>query len=125
MKAALEARWQRIRSRRAVRAWEYRQRHSAKGVWLRLRRLLAEAELGAVVDDLTACELVREGFQPESIGSELQPPKTILVVPRERFERLTSCRRIPIALSAELLAAANLVLVSFPNPWDSAAGRAE
>ena len=32
-----------VRARSAIRRWEYRQRHNAKGTWFRLRRVLADA----------------------------------------------------------------------------------
>ncbi len=41
MTQALERRAVQVYARAAVRAWEYRQRHHARGVWGRLRRLLA------------------------------------------------------------------------------------
>lgn len=112
MSVALHERRRRLVARQAIRAWEYRQRHAAKGVWLRLRRLLAGAEYAAIVDADTARVLIEEGHSPEPIGLELEPAKTILVLPRERFDELGR-RPIAVALSAELLTAANLVLVPF------------
>jgi hypothetical protein len=47
------------------------------------------------------------------VGLELEPPRTILVLTRARFERLASARPVPVALSVELLAATNLVLLPF------------
>lgn len=112
MSAALHERRRRLVARQQIRAWEYRQRHTAKGVWLRLRRLLAGAELAAIVDAATARALIEEGHAPEPVGLELEPPRTILVLPRERFETLER-RPIAVTLSAELLAATELVLVPF------------
>lgn len=43
MTEAMRRRAAAVGSRAAVRAWEYRQRMHAKGVWFRLRRLLAES----------------------------------------------------------------------------------
>ena len=43
MTEAVERRLRQLRSRVLVRAWDYRQRNHARGVWFRLRRVLAEA----------------------------------------------------------------------------------
>jgi hypothetical protein len=102
-----------LRSRLRIRGWEYRQRGRSKGVWYRLRRALAEAERAFVVSADDARELIDEGFRPEPVGAELHPAKTILFVPGSRAERLRSGRETPVRLSAELLAARNLVLVPF------------
>jgi hypothetical protein len=69
----------------------------------RLRDPEAEAE-----------RLIVEGFQPEAVGRELEPPKVILFLPAERVARLTGAREIPVRLDAELLAAPALALVRFP-----------
>jgi hypothetical protein len=111
--AALHARRKQLLARQAIRAWEYRQRGAAKGVWPRLRRLLAGSELAAIVEAETAEALVAEGLVPEPVGGELDPPPTNQVLPRARFERLEGGRPISVALSAEVLAARYLVLVPF------------
>ncbi|HEV8358624.1 MAG TPA: hypothetical protein VGX21_05695 [Methylomirabilota bacterium] len=49
MRDDLERRVRQVRSRVAVQAWEYRQRHHAKGVWMRLRRILADAQAAYVI----------------------------------------------------------------------------
>jgi len=110
---AREQRLKRLQARRAVRAWEYRQRRGAKGVWARLRRLLAGAQSVAVIDDDQAAGLLAEGFQAQEAGRDLEPPKTILLLPWARFSQLTNGRDIAVALSAELLEARNLVLTPF------------
>lgn len=112
---ALERRLRDLRARTTIRSWEYRQRHRSKGVWYRLRRVLAEAEHAFVVSPEEARELLSEGFEPERVGGELHPPKTIVIVPEERAGRLTSRREIPLRLGPELLAARDLVLVPFPE----------
>jgi hypothetical protein len=109
---ALERRVREVRSRVAVRAWEYRQRHHAKGVWMRLRRILVDAEAAYVIPGGEAERLVAEGFRPEAVGRELEPPKVILFLPAERVARLTGARGIPVRLGAELLEAP--ALVRFP-----------
>ena len=44
MTLSLEQRARQFRSRVLVRSWEYRQRHHARGVWFRFRRVLADAK---------------------------------------------------------------------------------
>jgi hypothetical protein len=110
----LERRVRQVRSRVAVRAWEYRQRHHAKGVWMRLRRILADAAAAYVIPESEAERLVVEGFPPESVGRELERPKVILFLPAERVARLTGAREIPVRLEVELLEAPALALVRFP-----------
>jgi hypothetical protein len=114
MTDALERRVRQARSRAAVRAWEYRQRHHAKGVWLRLRRILADAEAAYVIPEGEAEGLVAEGFPPEPVGRELEPVKVILFLPAERVARLTGAREIPVRLGVELLEAPALALIRFP-----------
>jgi len=109
----LERRVREVRSRVAVRAWEYRQRHHAKGVWMRLRRILADAQAAYVIPDGEAGRLVAEGFRSEAVGRELEPPKVILFLPAERVARLTGAREIPVRLEVELLEARALALVRF------------
>lgn len=110
----LERRVRQVRSRVAVRAWEYRQRHHAKGVWLRLRRILADAQAAYVIPGGEAERLIAEGFRPEAVGRELEPPKIILFLPVERVARLTGAREIPVRLEVELLQAPALALIRFP-----------
>jgi hypothetical protein len=110
----LARRVQQVRSRFAVRAWEYRQRHHAKGVWMRLRRILADARSAFVIPLTEADQLLAEGFQPEAVGRELEPPKIILFVPAARAERLNEAREIPVRLEVALLEAPALALVRFP-----------
>ena len=102
-------------SRLAVRRWEYRQRHHSKGVWARLRRVLAMAEHAYIVDDEQVAALVREGFRPEPVGHEVEPPRTWIFVPPERAAALHDAQPVPLRLGATLLGASALVLVRFPR----------
>jgi hypothetical protein len=111
---ALERRLRRHRSRLAIRAWEYRQRHCARGVWFRLRRVLADAARAFVITDDAARSLLAEGHAPEPVGAELEPAKTILFVPAERIARVAGAREVPVSLHAEVLEARCLALVRFP-----------
>ena len=114
MTPGLERRLRQLRSRVAVRAWAYRQRRHAKGVWMRLRRVLADARSAYVIAGSEADRLLAEGFRPETVGLELQPPKILLFVPAERAARIAGAQEIPVRLEAALLDAPALVLVRFP-----------
>lgn len=113
MRGSLEQRVRQQRSRVLVRAWEYRQRRHARGVWFRLRRLLAHASTAHVISDDDARQLVSEGHRPEGVGAELEPPKLIVFATAGRIARLPSGRPIPVRLSGELLAARSLALAPF------------
>jgi hypothetical protein len=110
----LERRVRQARSRTAVRAWGYRQRHHAKGMWMRLRRVLAEAQSAYVIPASEAERLLAEGFLPEAAGQELEPPKVVVFAPAERAASIRGAHEIPVRLDAALLEAQTLVLVRFP-----------
>jgi hypothetical protein len=112
---AMERRARRVRSQLARRAWEYRQRHHAGGVWFRLRRLLADASAAYAVPEEVARQLQTEGFPAEPVGAELEPPKVILSVPASRITRIDGARALPLRLGGELLGARYIALVRFPG----------
>jgi hypothetical protein len=113
MNAAFERRLGDHRRRLLIRAWQYRQRDHAHGVWFRLRRTLAAAERLYVISAEDARMLLAEGLTPEPVGRELEPNKTIVFVPRDRVARIASARPIAPRLSAELLSATHLALIRF------------
>jgi hypothetical protein len=113
MTRVLEERARKLRARLAVRAWEYRQRHNASGVWFRLRRVLAEAEEAYAISEADAEHLVREGCTPEPVGAELEPRKTLLFVAPERLAGLQSRAPLRVALDAKMLGARCIALVRF------------
>jgi len=112
--SVLHARVRHIEQRLAVRAWEYRQRTHARGVWFRLRRVLADAERAFVISPEDAAALERLELAAEPVGLELQPPRYLYFVPSDVLRRLGSAREIPVRLSAELLGAEHVALVRFP-----------
>jgi len=112
---SMHRRVRQVRSRAAVRAWEYRQRHLAKGVWFRLRRLLAEASSAWEIPEAACSRLMTEGFCPEAVGEELEPRKTLLFVPETRLSGIPDRRLLPLRLGPELLAARHIALVRFPR----------
>ncbi|MBN1610588.1 MAG: hypothetical protein JW940_28415 [Polyangiaceae bacterium] len=113
MTGSLERRAREVRQRRLVLTWEYRQRELAKGVWFRLRRVLADAQSAWAVDDADAQALLANGAEPIAVGQELEPRKRIFWVPSTRLENLASRRELSVRLSSELLATPNLVLVRY------------
>lgn len=96
-----------------VRAWDYRQRDHTRGVWARLRRLLADADRAFEISSDDAECLHAEGYAADAVGQELQPPKRIIVVPETRVTALGSARELPVSLGAQMLAARCIVLVPF------------
>lgn len=113
MSAALEQRARQYRSRMLVRTWDYRQRNHARGVWYRLRRLLADASRAYVVSSRDAERLRAEGCAVEAVGNAIEPPKIIMCAPQTRVANLASAREIPVSLGGDLLSAECLVLVPF------------
>ena len=123
--STLERRVRLVRARARVRRWEYRQRHGAHGVWFRLRRFLAFSAEAWVLPDPEVRTLLAEGYEPDPVGRELEPPKILLRVSRDRLERLQGLRSIPVSLGPELLAAPAVVTVGFdlcrPTPLSPSA----
>lgn len=113
MSQSLDQRLSQLRSRLLIRSWEYRQQRHARGVWFRLRRVLAQASDAYVVSQTEAAALMAEGCRPEPVGSELDPPKLMLFARAERVSKLTSAEPVPVRLGAELLQAECIVLVPF------------
>jgi len=110
----LEERARRLRSRAALRAWEYRQRDLAHGVWYKLRRVLADAEQAFAIDESDAQQLIDVGCVVEPVGQALAAPMQIFFVEESLLSRLPSRRRVALHLNAEMLAAQRLALVPFP-----------
>ena len=113
MRPYLEKRLRAVRSRAAVRAWEYRQRNHAKGTWYVLRRLLVDASVAYALTERAAQHLLAEGYRPEPVGERMEPPKTILCVSSERIDTLVDKRPIPVRLGADFLTARYVALVRF------------
>ena len=113
MTAVQERRLRELRSRVLVRGFDYRQRRHARGVWFRLRRVLAFAREAYVLPRSEAERLIAEGLRPEPVGRELEPSRVILYVPRERLAGIASARPLAVRLSAEMLSAEFLALVPF------------
>ncbi len=115
MSDSLQSRARRVRVQTAIRAWEYRQRNHSKGVWFRLRRVLADAESAFAIEGCEADRLEKEGYLRVPVGDAIEPRKVILFVPAARFERILNKRRLRVALDADFLAARWVVLIRFEN----------
>jgi len=111
--SGMQRRVSQARSRAERRAWEYRQRHLAKGVWFRIRRLLAEASSAWEIPEEACARLLAEGFEPQRPGLEIEPPKVILFVPEARLCEIHDRRPLPLRLGPEFLAARHIALVRF------------
>ncbi|HLE68048.1 MAG TPA: hypothetical protein VJH87_00075 [Vicinamibacteria bacterium] len=114
MSEVLKRRLNGIRARLAVRSWEYRQRHLSHGVWFRLRHVLAHASRAFVIPEVEAAKLLAEGYEPEPVGQELEPEKTLIFVPAERAQAIPGAREVDVRLSAPFLEARAVALVRFP-----------
>lgn len=111
---SVERRLRQLRSRVLVRAWDFRQRHHSRGVWYRLRRVLADAREAYGISPRDAELLLAEGHAVEPVGAELAPARTIIFADADRVTRLASARPLVLSLNADLLAAECLALVRFP-----------
>ncbi len=115
MSEVLERRARSVRARASVRRWEYRQRRHAKGVWVRLTRFLADASHAWAIDEAIANQLMAEGCQVEPVGLELEPVKTLIVIPSTHPNLSgVGIRPLPVNIGAEFLAALYVALRRFP-----------
>lgn len=109
----MRARARAIRVHAQVRAWKYRQRNLAAGVWFRLRRVLAHTKAAYAISDEDAGRLLAEGYEGEACGREIAPAKTMVFVDERRLGRLESRRPIPVNLGPAFLTATTVALVRF------------
>jgi hypothetical protein len=109
----MRARARAVRIHAQVRAWKYRQRNLAAGVWFRLRRVLADAKAAYVISDEDAGRLLAEGYERAACGGAVAPAKTIVFVDARRLDRVESRRPIPVDLGPAFLAASTIALVRF------------
>ncbi|MCL4848684.1 MAG: hypothetical protein KJ066_19220 [Acidobacteria bacterium] len=115
MNGAQARRLREMRARTLVRAFDYRQRRLARGVWFRLRRVLAFASEAYAMTGRDAEQLVADGHIPEPVGLELEPARVVVFVSRDRVAGVESARPLTVRLGAELLRAEALALVPFPG----------
>lgn len=110
---SLDRRLRQLRSRLLVRSWDYRQRRHARGVWYRLRRVLADAREAHAIPSQEGKKLMTEGYLAEPLGQELEPARLIIFAPPERIAQIARARPLTVGLGAELLAAECLALTRF------------
>jgi hypothetical protein len=111
----MRARAHAVRTRAAIRSWEYRQRDLAAGVWFRIRRVLAEAKEAYTISEADAQQLIGEGCKPEPCGAQLAPEKTIIFVDVARLVQIESRRQMPVRLCPDFLMATAVALVPFDS----------
>ena len=112
----MQARARAVRTRAQVRAWRYRQRNLAAGVWFRLRRALADARAAYAISADDARRLVAEGYTDLACGREIAPEKAIVFVDERRLEKVEKRRPIRVDLGPAFLAADAVALVRFEEP---------
>lgn len=122
MNSVLERRVREYRARVLMRAWAYRQRHHARGVWFRLRRVLADAGAAFAISPDEARTLIAEGHAAEPVGREFEPPKLIVFAPAERVAQIVSARPVAVRLGRDLLEAECLALTPFAPTAKEPAG---
>jgi hypothetical protein len=124
MTAAQGRRLRELRSRMVIRAFDYRQRRHARGVWFRLRRVLALSKDAYALSRDETERLIAEGYRPEPVGRELEPSRVILFVPAARVAVIATARPLAVRLSAQVLSAECLALVPFETDPDASNSRA-
>jgi hypothetical protein len=107
----LHARARRVGEQSIIRAWEYRQRASSKGVWHRFRRVLVDAAEAWIISEADADALEASGRMPHPVGRELSPPKRLFFLSRDELEAVPHRQQVPVRLHAELLLARSLALL--------------
>ena len=113
MSPTFERRIREQRARVLVRSLDYRQRRHARGMWFRLRRVLADAGAAYVIPEDEARRLIAEGHPADPVGQELEPPKLIVMASSARIAQIASAQPVPMRLGGELLAATCLALTPF------------
>jgi len=107
----LHARVRHMREQSLIRAWEYRQRSSSKGVWHRFRRVLADAAEAWIIGEADAEMLEARGCLPHPVGREFDPPKRLFFLAAGDLETIIQRTQVPVRLQGELLLARSLVLI--------------
>ena len=115
MNERLHVRARRAREQSLIRAWEYRQRTSSKGVWHRFRRVLVDAAEAWIIAEDDADALETRGHVPHPVGHELAPAKRIFFLTREELDAVPLRRQVPVRLHSELLLTRSLVLLRHEN----------
>ncbi|MEM9696729.1 MAG: hypothetical protein AAGA56_29600 [Myxococcota bacterium] len=103
-----------IHAQALVRRSDYRQRHLAKGTWMRLRRELAISERVFVLSPEEEHKLVARGFETLAVGEALHPKKRLYRVDRAQLSALEArADEVPVGLNQTFLSAEAVALVPF------------
>jgi hypothetical protein len=100
-----------MREQSIIRAWEYRQRSTSKGVWHRLRRTLVNAAEAWIIDEEAADMLEARGRIPLLVGYEFDPPKRLFFLAPEDLGTIPRRKQVPVRLHSELLLARSVVFL--------------
>jgi hypothetical protein len=122
---SLIRRAEKIRSRRLVLAWEYRQRHHSAGTWHRIRVALAYTAQAWEISESDADMLEVSGMRPLLVGSELQPEKRLFYIDSSILRKLEYSRSIPVRIGSDFLNARSIVLLRYSGLLDENAGTSE
>lgn len=122
---SLIRRAEKIRSRRLVLAWEYRQRHHSAGTWHRIRVALAYTAQAWEISESDADMLEVSGMRPLPVGSELQPEKRLFYVDSSTLEMFEHARAIPVRIGSDFLNARSIALLRHSGLPDENAGTSE
>jgi hypothetical protein len=109
----LHERLREIKARAAIQKWEVRQIRYAGGVWFRLQLLLAETRRAIAISPEEVSILRTRGFEPQPIGFELEPPKSLFVVPEAALPPSIAGQDVPLQDVQQILVAPALVLIPF------------
>jgi len=115
MSRSLHRRVQEIKARQTIRAWELRQNDCSKGVWFRLRRMLADVHSVYAVSEQTVQKLLAEDYASEQVGRELEPTKELIFIDESRLQQIPERRALAVRLDAAFLTERFLVLICFPG----------
>lgn len=109
----LHQRLRRMRSRVAIRKWEARQVTHAHGVWFRLELLLARTRRAFVISAEEATTLRAAGFEAHAIGTELEPPKAVFVIPEKTLPVSIKAHEVALQDAQQILLAQAMILIPF------------
>jgi hypothetical protein len=112
----LHARVRHMHEQSLIRAWEYRQRSSSKGVWHRFRRVLVNAAEAWIISEADADMLEGRGCIPHPVGREFDPPKRLFFLDEKDLETVLQRRQVPVRMHGELLLARSMVFLPHVSP---------
>lgn len=109
----LHERLRQMKARAAIRQWEARQVDYAGGVWFRLQLLLARTRRALLITPDEANVLRRAGFEPNPVGMQLEPAKSLFVIAEKMVPPEIVGSEIALR---EILRAPAAILIPFSKP---------